>query len=766
MAAAALAAVAGLVGAAPHAARADTSDGYVNPVSSGAVDTLPDPTMIKAKDGYWYAYGTTNAVFIEQGDDRERILPVVRSADMVHWTYVGEVFPFAQRPSWWPTGTRPWAPDIRYVDGRYHLTYSLSNGGVGLAVGDGAAGPWTDKGRLIPAGGSGCPTGNIDQSLFTDEGGQHYLYWGSYDTICVAKTNADATALTGPVTQIARGRRAEGGYVVHRDGWYYLFYSDGGCCDGAFSGYTVKVGRADNPLGPFRTPSGTDLMALTSKDGIVLAANGDKWIGPGHNALQTDLSGQDWLVYHAIEADEPDFPPVIGPWGGTITNLSRRPMLVDRLDWIDGWPVVRAGAGPSTTRQDAPVTSFETGGDFNGADPLDGWFTTWTAGRDADAGGHLASPESGASLQLAKKQVKGDVRVEGDLRLGAGSGGGAGLVVAHKNDKNSITAWIDRGRGLFTVATTVKGATTEKSTPLPAGFSYTTWHNVAVERRGTTLTAALSADRLRDAVAEVTVALPEGAPDFGRIGAATSGGRVDADNLGAAALYEPAVERVPEPRPGALLPAYSDEFDGTGRPEASDAAWSWVRGAKAAAAVTGGGELTWPTQAAELYRTDNTASVLLRDAPEGDYLVETKLTFDGRTGNQQAGLVLYENDDRFFKLAHSVLPLQNGGGLLLHQTEFNKEAERPTTTPPEAVSSGPMFGGPATSVLWLRLAYTEVDGQNRVRAGSSTDGVHWTWAGSWSTARRDDLRIGLISLNAAGATAKFDYVRTYELAGS
>ncbi|MDX6740368.1 family 43 glycosylhydrolase [Actinocorallia sp. A-T 12471] len=763
---AALVTAAGLAAAPSAPALAKPSDGFTNPVTAGVVDTFPDPAIIKAKDGLWYAYGTTNGVFNDKGDTRERILPVVRSADMVNWSFVGEVFTFADRPSWWPSGTRPWAPDIRYVDGVYHLTYSLSTGGVGLATSPSAAGPWTDRGRLIPAGGSGCPTGNIDQSLFTDVGGQHYLYWGSYDTICVAKTNADATALVGPVTQIARGRRAEGGYVVRRDGWYYLFYSDGGCCDGAFSGYTVKVGRADNPLGPFVTPSGLDLMDLTSKDGIVLASNGDTWAGPGHNSFQTDLSGQDWLVYHAIPTANPDLPPVTGPWGGTLNNLSRRPMLIDRLDWIDGWPVVRAGAGPSSTRQQAPVTEFAEGGDFNGQNPLSGWFTDWKIATDPDAGGHLASPASGASLQLAKKQVKGDVRIEGDLRLGTGTGGAAGLVVAHKNDKNSVIAWIDRARGLFTVATTIKGVTTEQTAPLPAGFAYTAWHNVAVERRGNAITAALSADRLRDPVAEITLTLPSGAPDFGRIGAATSGGRVDADNLGAADLYKPVTQRAPEPQPGTPLTAHSDEFDGTGRPEVSDAAWSWIRGEKATAAVTGGGVLTWPTQAAELYRNDNSASVLLRDAPDGDFLVETKLTFDGRTGNQQAGIVLYENDNRFFKLAHSILPLQNGGGAFLHQTEFNKEAERLTATPPEAVYSGPMFGGPATSVLWLRLAYTVVDGENRVRAASSTDGTHWTWAGAWSTPYRTKPRIGLVSMNAAGATAQFDYVRTFRLAGS
>ena len=74
------------------------------------------------------------------------------------------------------------------------------------------------------------------------------------------------------------------------------------------------------------------------------------------------------------------------------------------------------------------------------------------------------------------------------------------------------------------------------------------------------------------------------------------------------------------------------------------------------------GALVWPTQAAELHLGNNTASVLLRDAPDGDYMVETKLDFDGTRGNQQAGLVLYEHDDRYFKLAHSVHAAEPQGG--------------------------------------------------------------------------------------------------------
>ncbi|XVQ85697.1 family 43 glycosylhydrolase [Microbispora siamensis] len=725
---------------------------YTNPVSAGAVQTFPDPTMIRGKDGLWYAYGTTNPI----DGKNEHILPMLTSPDMVHWTYAGDVYTGDNHPSWWPNGTRPWAPDIRYVNGTYHLTYSLSTGGVGLATSSRPTGPWTDRGRIVPAGGSGCPTGNIDQAVYTDVNGDNYLYWGSYDTICVAKMNADATEVTGEVKQIARGRRMEGGFVVRRDDKYYLFYSDAGCCDGAFSGYTVKVGRADNPLGPFTTPTGVDLMDLTSKDGIVLAANGNGWVGPGHNAIQTDLSGQDWLVYHAIPSSAPEFGQATTTWGTTISNLARRPLMIDRLDWIDGWPVVRAGAGPSSGEQPAPVTTWTVGGTFN--EGKAGWTGPWKLASDPDSLGYLTG--KGATSELSDGTVEGDVRVEADLRLGEG-GTAAGLFVTRENGARNITAWLDREQGALVVTTKVNGKTTTVSSPLPSSFDYGSWHNVAAERRGNSLVVSVSADRLGDPVATVATTLPDGAPTSGAIGVTTRGA-ADADNVGAAPLYQPVTERVPDPVLGKQLPAYSDEFDGTGSPTG----WTKVRNPSA---TLSNGSLVWPTQNAELYLGNNTASILLRDAPQGDFAVETKLTFNGTKGNQQAGLLLYENDDRWLKLTHSILPLNvpsNGGnGAVLHQTEFGKEGPRPGTTPPTAVANAPMFGGPAAETTWLRLLYhyDEENGEHDVRMASSTDGTHWIWGGTWSLPRTGPVRIGLISMNTAGATATFDYLRTYEM---
>jgi hypothetical protein len=66
----------------------------------------------------------------------------------------------------------------------------------------------------------------------------------------------------------------------------------------------------------------------------------------------------------------------------------------------------------------------------------------------------------------------------------------------------------------------------------------------------------------------------------------------------------------------------------------------------------------------------------------------------------------------------------------------------------------------------MRLAYhaDAAEGEDEVRAATSTDGVHWTWTGTWTLPADQALRIGLVSLNTAGATARFDYVHTYRTA--
>src|SRR3712207_1569653 len=76
----------------------ETTGSYVNPVSKSFADTFADPAVIKAKDGYWYAYGTTDP--LREGEGRFHTIPIARSKDLVDWRHVGDAFSGPNEISW------------------------------------------------------------------------------------------------------------------------------------------------------------------------------------------------------------------------------------------------------------------------------------------------------------------------------------------------------------------------------------------------------------------------------------------------------------------------------------------------------------------------------------------------------------------------------------------------------------------------------------------------------------------------------------------
>ncbi len=755
---------------APTSGMTQETGTYTNAVSEGTVDTFPDPAVIKAKDGYWYAYGTTNPVFQSRGESGERYLPIMRSKDMVNWEYAGQVFDSpSQFPSWFGQDARLWAPDVRYIDGEYYLYYSVAGGGggIGLATAPTPTGPWTDSGgTVVPKGTQDCPTNDIDQAQFTDTDGKHYLYWGSYDVVCAAEMNADATRIVGTPKEVLISRRGEGPFVVRHDDFYYMFYSESTCCSGAFSGYQVKVGRSESPMGPFVDDRGTPLTALEPKEGFVLAANGNRWIGPGHHAHFTDLSGQDYFAYHAIPEEDPDLDPTPSLGGRRLTT---RPLLIDRLDWIDGWPTVRAGEWASDTAQPAPVTEWTAGDDFNGRDSIGGQWRRegespggWRLQTEQDAGGYVrqAKASDKPSYLVSAEPVPEDLRAEADLRMPTRSNGSAGLITHYEGPNNYVVSWLNAGTDELVTGGRVKGrGIGVERTPLPENFTVDEWHNVAVEVRGQTMKVQVTGDRLSDPLAVQERELPA-AVDGGSVGVAAQRTTMSADNVGGAPLYEPVTEKVPDPEAGVLDPAYSDEFDDGVNPGSEPASpWTWVRAPEGGEA---NGTFNWTTDGGELAGTNNSASVLKREAPEGEYIVETKLNLNPQSTFQQAGLVLYGNDNNYVKLAHVRINMNpDYGGRPARVTEFAKEGPRPDFNDPAAYAA--TYVGPPAQTMYIRLQHRldPEEGEHDVRAATSIDGERWVWGGVWSVPSDLDLDIGLVALNTAGAQAQFDYVRTY-----
>ncbi|MEV4812377.1 family 43 glycosylhydrolase [Micromonospora avicenniae] len=732
----ALAAVLGLVltasAAAPAAAEARTTPHYRNPISADVGDTFADPVVVRGDDGYWYAYGTTDP--LREGEKQPHRVPTARSADLVDWTYAGDAFGPDQRPPYAAPGAAFWAPDVRRIGDRYVMYVTVtdttvspegSDYAIGAATAPTPTGPWTfaDEPVVAPRpGGGGGWLWTIDPSQFTDVDGTNYLYYGSYyGGVSVTELTPDGLHATGSPTLVAVDNKFEGSYVLRHDGWYYLFASTANCCAGPATGYSVQVGRARSPRGPFLDRDGIALTASRTGGTPVLTQNGNRWIGTGHNGFLTDLSGQDWIVYHAIDRGDPYLDEPFG--------VNERPMLIDRLDWIDGWPTVNAGAGPSDGERPAPVT---TG-------PLDERFDTAGLARWRRVAGDWQVDDgrlNGSGALTSRTTVGGDLRAEADLRLtGATS---AGITFA---DRVEVRVDATAGRLVARDGSRTAGA------PLPAGFTPTDRHNLSVEVRGRQLVAELSPARLGDQLAVVELRLDRPVP--GRVGLRATGGAAEFDNVSAVRLYRPA-RATAEPRVGRILSSYSDDFTGGLGP-----AWSWVR--PDPAATVAGGALRWPVQSADLSGTANTAGVLLRDAPAGDYVAETKVTLDlgeeSVRNYQQAGLVAYVDDDRFARLAQ--VAIWN-----TRQVEYGYEL--PFAGQP--VYGGTIVGTPATTT-WLRLAH-HVDpstGEHEFRAASSRDGQHWTWGGVWTFPAGTTPRIGLVAHGGAtpAVTAEFDYLRFY-----
>jgi arabinan endo-1,5-alpha-L-arabinosidase len=725
------------VALAPAAAAQAASSAYRNPVSRDFADTFADPAVIKAKDGYWYAYGTTDP--LREGEGTRHIIPTARSSDLVNWTYVGDAFTEDTLPAWADAGAGAalWAPDIRYLDGTYYLYYVVTqttitagpnDNAIGVATAPTPTGPWTDSGDPVVdprPGASGNPDDfrwTFDPSQFTDRDGTRYLYYGSYyGGIFVTELSEDGTEAVGEPTMVAIDNRYEGAYVVRHGRWYYLFASEANCCAGPTTGYTVFAGRSTSPRGPFVDRAGISLLDSRVGGTIVVTPNANTWVGTGHNAVVTDLAGQDWLVYHAIDRRDPYLDEPFG--------INERPMLLDRLDWVDGWPTVRAGRWASEGRQRAPVTDWAVALDDGALDP--------PAGRCQPA------------FEVTGDRSPADYRAEGDLRLREGAAA-AGLVTSWRSQRDYVVSWLDREAGAL-VTDVVRGGRSlgRQASPLPAGFRYDTWHNLAAELRGRELTVEVTDARLHDPVAVQRRVLPPGAGGAGAVGAAARCGPAEFANLGAARLYEPVRHLAPPPRVGRVV--YADQFDDG---VVGGSGWTWVRPDPAATET--GGALRWPTQAADLVGPGNDASVLLRDAPTGAYTVETKLAIDLGTDEvrnfQQAGLIAYVSDDHFLRLSH--VAIWN-----TRQTEFGKE--QPFA---DATAYGGMAIGTPAPVTWLRLSHRidPANGEHEFRAASSRDGRHWTWGGVWTLPAGTQPRIGLVSHGGAGAVAEFDYLRIYQ----
>ena len=321
---------------------------YTNPVLDA---DFPDPTVIRAPDGFYYAYATQS-----ERDGKMVNIQVARSTDLVAWQYLGDALP--AKPTWASQTQDFWAPHVLRERDRYLMYYSakpdaaLKDDKRGLCLAIAAAssptGPFVDIGRPLQCGEGFV---NIDPMVFDDPAsGKRFYYWGSgFQPIRVQELGPDNLSFapgSKPLDLVWPNKvkdqfpvLVEGPWVIRRGEYYYMFYSGDNCC-GPKANYAVMVARSKSATGPFETlqqANGTPHSIILQKAGY--------WVAPGHNSIVSDAKGVDWIVYHAVDARRPRQK-------ATDDVNTRRVMLIDRIGWRNGWPYV---VGPTAQPLPGPT---------------------------------------------------------------------------------------------------------------------------------------------------------------------------------------------------------------------------------------------------------------------------------------------------------------------------------------------------------------------------------------------------------------------------
>ena len=189
---------------------------------------------------------------------------VYSTKDMVNWTDHGS--PLAIESFAW-ADDRAWAAQCIERNGKFYwyvcLHSKLTNTmAIGVAVGDTPVGPFKDAiGKPLYDG----SWDYIDPTVFIDDDGRAYLYWGN-PNIYYAELNDDMISLKGEVGKLEqtvesfgapnpekrvkgvkyKDTYTEGPWLHKREGKYYLLYAAGGVPE------HIAYSMSDGPLGPWK----------------------------------------------------------------------------------------------------------------------------------------------------------------------------------------------------------------------------------------------------------------------------------------------------------------------------------------------------------------------------------------------------------------------------------------------------------------------------------------------------------------------------------
>ena len=279
------------------------------------------------------------------------------TTDMVNWTEHGAVASLKDF-TWRSRENGAWAIQTVERDGKYYLYAPLHGHGIGVLVSDSPYGPFRDP-LGEPLVWQKEHWNDIDPTVFVDDDGQAYMYWGNPHTYW-CKLNKDMISVDGPITQLPHiPNYQEGPWFYKRSltpgegSKYYLAFAST-CCPEAL-GYAMS----DSPTGPWEWKG--YIMRPTQRDR-------DNHPGicdfKGHSYVfgqDYDLMHLDTYVHHerrSVSASEITYLadgtiPEIPYW------LNQKPL--EQLHWLNPYQRVEAetmawGRGLKSAKMGIPNT--------------------------------------------------------------------------------------------------------------------------------------------------------------------------------------------------------------------------------------------------------------------------------------------------------------------------------------------------------------------------------------------------------------------------
>lgn len=165
------------------------------------------------------------------------------STDMVNWRDCGAVASLKDF-KWYEGDNGAWAEQVVHRNGKWYMYCPIHGHGIGVLVADSPYGPFKD------------PIGeplvwqkehwyDIDPTVWVDDDGQAYMYWGNPEIYAV-RLNEDMISYSGDIIRLPKIKDyQEGPWFYKHNGKYYLAFASTCCPEGI--GYAMS----DNPLGPW-----------------------------------------------------------------------------------------------------------------------------------------------------------------------------------------------------------------------------------------------------------------------------------------------------------------------------------------------------------------------------------------------------------------------------------------------------------------------------------------------------------------------------------